>query len=199
MTQIRRPRAARALFAIVAIVAMCGTPGSAAVPLVDKLDSALRAVLDNPLGSLTKVRVIVSARPGQLSSLVLTLRLGGLPILGEHPLIEAVTIEAPRLVVATLSTLSLVQSISLDAPVLALTDPGGATTGERLRGTIGLAGTGYTGAGIGVAVIDSGIHPSPALQSRIAAFYDFTGTGKPVAKAPYDDYGHGTHVAGLIG
>ena len=55
-----------------------------------------------------------------------------------------------------------------------------------------------TGAGIGVAVIDSGIAPLPGFAGRITAFYDFTNGGF-VETAPYDGYGHGTHVAGLIG
>ena len=49
-----------------------------------------------------------------------------------------------------------------------------------------------------VALIDSGIYPSSAFDGRIKAFYDFT-AGMTIAKAPFDDYGHGTHVAGLIG
>ncbi len=49
-----------------------------------------------------------------------------------------------------------------------------------------------------VAVIDSGIHPSSAFAGRIKAFYDFT-SGSIRARAAFDDYGHGTHVAGLIG
>src|SRR4030095_9959073 len=52
--------------------------------------------------------------------------------------------------------------------------------------------------GVPVAWIDSGIHPSAAFGTRIKAFYDFT-TGGIVKTRPSDDYGHGTHVAGLIG
>ena len=37
----------------------------------------------------------------------------------------------------------------------------------------------------------------PRRLNRIAAFYDFTQGG--IEAKPYDDYGHGTHVAGLIG
>ena len=50
-----------------------------------------------------------------------------------------------------------------------------------------------SGAGIGVAIIDSGIDPEhAALKNRVLATMDFTG-GNGV-----DRYGHGTHVAALI-
>jgi serine protease AprX len=64
----------------------------------------------------------------------------------------------------------------------------------NLIDTLGLAGSKWTGLGIGVAVIDSGI----AARGDIAPtrFFDFTQGGSEVA--PYDDFGHGTHVAGLI-
>ena len=66
---------------------------------------------------------------------------------------------------------------------------------------------GYTGAGIGVAIIDSGIaswHDDltrggvtktfPYGDQRVAKFVDFV-DGRTL---PYDDNGHGTHVAGII-
>jgi len=65
---------------------------------------------------------------------------------------------------------------------------------------------GLTGAGIGVAVIDSGVaawHDDltsrsttqyPYGDQRVSAFVDFVNG----ALTPYDDNGHGTHVAGLI-
>ncbi|NCB92747.1 MAG: peptidase S8 [Clostridia bacterium] len=51
-----------------------------------------------------------------------------------------------------------------------------------------------TGAGVGVAVLDTGIYPHIDFDSRILAFYDFL-SGRNVM---YDDNGHGTHVAGVL-
>ena len=58
------------------------------------------------------------------------------------------------------------------------------------------AAGGPAGAGVGVAVVDSGVATtSPDLtNSRIIAWKDFVNH----KKQPYDDAGHGTFVAGLI-
>ena len=76
------------------------------------------------------------------------------------------------------------------------------TTGARVVNTQ----LGLTGAGVGVAVIDSGIaswHDDltnrssatyPYGNQRVSAFVDFV-NGRLL---PYDDDGHGTHVAGII-
>ena len=53
------------------------------------------------------------------------------------------------------------------------------------------------GSGIGIAVLDSGIYPHPDFMnhgSRITAFRDFVNH----RQTPYDDNGHGTHIAGII-
>lgn len=54
---------------------------------------------------------------------------------------------------------------------------------------------GYFGEGVGVAVMDTGIFPHPDFQYRIAGFRDYVGR----RREKYDDNGHGTHVAGIIG
>ncbi|WP_307584397.1 S8 family peptidase [Paenibacillus wynnii] len=54
---------------------------------------------------------------------------------------------------------------------------------------------GLTGKGINIAIIDTGVYPHPDLTrpvNRIVAFKDWVNH----KKRPYDDNGHGTHVAG---
>ena len=53
----------------------------------------------------------------------------------------------------------------------------------------------YTGKGIGVALLDTGIYPHMDFGDRIYAFADFIS----YRKLPYDDNGHGTCVAGILG
>lgn len=52
----------------------------------------------------------------------------------------------------------------------------------------------YTGRGITAAILDTGFAMHPDLAGRLAAFRDFQGG----MKLPYDDSGHGTHVAGCL-
>ena len=76
------------------------------------------------------------------------------------------------------------------------------TQWSALMGSLGTQFSGRTGAGVGVAVVDSGIDGTATqFQGRISAFYDFTtkaGRNGTTSTAT-DAYGHGTHVAGLIG
>ncbi len=59
---------------------------------------------------------------------------------------------------------------------------------------------GYSGNGVGVALIDSGVAPVPALAEPGKVFYgpDFTPTGYFSQVRGLDTYGHGTFMAGLI-
>ena len=49
------------------------------------------------------------------------------------------------------------------------------------------------GAGSCIAILDSGIAPHPDFSGRIIGWHDVLSS----TRQPYDDYGHGTHVAGI--
>lgn len=55
---------------------------------------------------------------------------------------------------------------------------------------------GLDGSGVTLAVIDSGLAPHHDFGNRIKAFKNFSWQG---SSKPHDDYGHGTHVAGIAG
>jgi serine protease AprX len=131
--------------------------------------------------------------------------LGGL-LNALHPLIKAGAYTLPGSALKELANDPDVVYISPDRPVHAKLDYTAAAVDARAAWY-----SGWSGAGIGVAVIDSGINPDPNFSSivtpglsgvlpvaggpgsRIVYSQDFVGKGAR------DDYGHGQHVAGIIG
>jgi len=111
------------------------------------------------------------------------------------PGINGHVVTLPDAALARLADNPAIERISLDRLAVGANERTGATVGAtQVRQELGL-----DGAGIGIAVIDSGIayHDDLADASgpqRVDRFVDFVG-GQSV---PYDDYGHGTHVAGII-
>jgi len=78
----------------------------------------------------------------------------------------------------------------VDSPTEAPSEPGKPTWGLR---AIGADTSSYDGAGVKVAVLDTGIDAShPAFAGMTLHQRDFTGTGE------HDANGHGTHCAGTI-
>jgi len=87
--------------------------------------------------------------------------------------------------------------ISPDRPVQGMLDLTAAAVNASAAWS-----SGYTGTGVGVAVIDSGIAPHSAFldangNMRVVYNQDFTGDTN--FSNIYDPYGHGTHVAGVLG
>ena len=121
---------------------------------------------------------------------------------GRLGIINGQVLDLPNNVLRQLEARPEIFRIHYDRPTAAHNFRTSVTTGARAV----QQGLGFTGAGIGVAVIDSGItgwhndlsSSTPAVypygDQRVAAFVDFVNG----ATAPYDDEGHGTHVAGII-
>jgi serine protease AprX len=102
-----------------------------------------------------------------------------------------------------------VARISVDRPAFAMLERTAMTTGVATA----RQDFGVTGAGIGIALIDSGVsgwHDDLNIQSdggsgsyapRVVHFKDFVNlypADASYTEFPFDDYGHGTHVAGII-
>jgi serine protease AprX len=148
------------------------------------------------------IKVIVILKPGW-SADAEAKKLGGK--LGRRlGLINGRVVELPNGQLRRLAAYPGVDRIVYDRPISGELNRVAVTVGARAV----QQSYGYRGAGIGVAVIDSGITSwhadltytgsSSLVQTkdgqRVAAFVDFV-NGRT---APYDDNGHGTHVAGII-
>jgi len=194
MTRLLRP-----LVVFAVAICACASPAFAQGNS-HKIDQAVRnALTSNPNASQ---RVILTARPGSRAALKQTLKSRGATILSENAALNVLTAQVaggdiPRLIedttVTDISTDSLVQTN-------AKPDAGGSTTAalvSAVRETLGLSSSQYTGNGIGVAVIDSGVKSVADFQGRMVGFYDFMNGASSYA-VNSDAYGHGTHVAGLV-
>src|SRR5262245_26228886 len=176
------------------LLTLVATTTAYAQPL-SKIDAALQAALRSQ--ESRRLRVIVRIQPGRRGIERQELEGNGFAVRAEHKLINAISLEVPASALSGLANNPNVLSISIDATMTSTGAPNQATNASVLRETLGLSSNPPRGSGTGVVVLDSGIYPSPDFECRISAFYDFTRGG--IALPPYDDYGHGTHVAGLIG
>src|SRR5580693_5858932 len=95
--------------------------------------------------------------------------------------------------VISLSNQSNVTYISLDRPVAGSLDYTAAAVNAPYAWSSGLDGT-----GVGVAIIDSGIYSHPDLTSRLGFGSRVVYRQSFIGGSLYDDFGHGTHVAGIV-
>jgi serine protease AprX len=151
----------------------------------------------DPVDTAAPARIIVRMAAGHTASELNPIieALGG--TMGRRlDIINASVAEVPAHAVPSLAGHPLVAHVAIDRSVVGTMERTSATIGATtVRETYG-----YDGAGIGVAIIDSGVTPwhddlaSGDGGQRVVRFVDFV-RNRP---NPYDDYGHGTHVAGTI-
>jgi serine protease AprX len=151
-----------------------------------------------------------NGNPQQTSSVIVTLVPGAdLPPQfsrfargGKLDIINGVVLDLPNGLLKQLGADPNVFRIHDDRPIFSHNYRTSVTVGARAVQDL----LGYTGAGVGIAVIDSGVtnwHDDlsnvnggnyPYGNQRVTKFVDFV-NGRT---QPYDDNGHGSHVAGTI-
>src|SRR5688572_6150275 len=142
-------------------------------------------------------RVIVRAvDESSASSVASAVSLAGGHVRRSLPLINGFVVDLPNSALQNAAGNSAVARVSLDRKVVGTMERTGATIGaSALRQELG-----YDGAGVGVAIIDSGITAwhddltGAAGGQRVYRFVDLIDD----RVGEYDDYGHGTHVAGIV-
>jgi serine protease AprX len=155
-----------------------GTAGNETVKVIVQYKQVPQAEQE---GRVQRLGARLNHRLGVVKGIALTIPVSALPALEADPEIL---------------------SVSVDHPMKGLDDVSDLATSVNAAWTAG-----YNGAGVGVAVIDSGIndsHPdlwnSSESKTRVVYRQDFTGTANTNSSGgKYDLYGHGTHVAGIIG
>lgn len=156
---------------------------------------------------------IVRAMPGSLPQVVDDL--GAVGVVSRRiELINSAVVRLPAGAASAVRRNPQVESITADGTVQLRTTATTRTTGgydargdvnsmyniERLIGARNLWRAGYTGRGIDVALLDSGVAPVRGLGAagQVVHGPDLTPESQNVRTRHLDTFGHGTHMAGII-
>jgi len=191
------------LFPLVLLVAVLGTGSISSQAESPRLQAAVLDWAEAHPGAA--VPVIVQMKEPDQQVMDAIGRNGGI-FTRDLRIIGAFSALVPPDTLADLANREQVRWISLDAPVVSTHN---SVDTRRLATASPFAVEandpwyrGYTGASVGVAVVDTGISPVDHLD-----FTDSAGNSRVIAQVVVnpntgnvtDSYGHGTHVAGIIG
>src|SRR5688572_14274716 len=169
-------------------------PLAARRPLVPLLLGAalLAASVTAPSPAAAELRAVVSY-DGAVPSLP------GLDVLHVLPSVGALVVQGTPLELAGLPRVPGVRGVAPDTEVRF---SGGASTAPAVAAAAGLAapaGRPGAGSGVRVAVVDTGVTDSPALNRASGRLVDAVDTSTTANRGPLDDgYGHGTFMASVI-
>ena len=155
-------------------------------------------------------RVIVQTQPGDLGSVsTLAEELGGQVVSSQNSL-STVVVDVPTAAVQRLRAANGVRAVTTDSRVrlqdTGLLDtatglPGDMINVSRLTGAQTFWRNGYFGQGVDVALLDSGVLPVNGLTTpnKLVLGPDLSFESQVANLRYMDTFGHGTHMAGIIG
>src|SRR5438874_12608228 len=159
------------------------------------------------IASLRRASVIVRLFPGAGAGPSTAVQHLGGSVTMRIPLIHALVADVPVSDVALLRGLPGVSSVTRNRPVHFLdqsfnqnTYPGSTLNTAKIIGAQDMWRDGYTGAGVDVALIDSGVAPVNGLTvpGKVINGPDLSFDQGQDNLRYLDEYGHGTHMAGII-
>jgi serine protease AprX len=185
------------LAVVAALAAGCAAPSRASGPDVNaKIDPSIRRAAAVP-GSIIPL-IVRETTPQSSAAEQLVRGLGG-SIGRELPIIGGFAAKVPGSAINDLIRAPEITRLWADGRVHMNADMGKFDTwapNTIWRQTVRVpqaAQNGYTGLGVAVAIIDTGVSDVPDLKGRVIARVDFTPD-----RDGLDHYGHGTHLAGII-
>ena len=153
------------------------------------------------------VTVIVRAQAGQSAAAAQAVSAAGGSVTRRIGLIDGLVARVPGDAVAGLARNAAVAELSLDHSLQLLgssydptSDPDSLYNVATMDGAHSYWNAGYTGQGVDVALIDSGVAPVNGLtaQGKVVNGPDLSFESQNSSLRYLDTFGHGTHMAGII-
>ena len=193
------PRKTATLAAAIVTIAIAGTTTSSPAQAGTTWERSVVGVVDSGLAHARgAVHVIVTTTSGGVGAASRAVTSSHGTVREPLPIVDGVAATVPASDIGLLSRQPGVKAVTLDRVghfnSYSFDD---TTTSSNFVASTGAGRawqSGYTGQGVGVAVIDTGISPMDDLNGRIVYGPDLSGEGSLV-----DTYGHGTVMAGIIG
>ena len=175
--------------------------------LVLALLVAMLPAYPRPFGSDRPVSVIVRELPGAGSVPEHAVEAFGGVVERYIPIIDGFVAEVPAAAVPDLRRLDGIYSVTLNSRVRLLGSIDGIDPNKDSGSWLKVAKNtkllemwqhGFTGQGVDVALIDSGVAPVDGLAMQVINGPDLSFDSQAENLTNVDTYGHGTHMAGLI-